>query len=414
MTPLSPAAAALPLPRPVAAGRAELMLVAAAVFVSPMNYLRASFAYVTLGDLFTVLALGAMMLGHGLPLRPFGALTRAWYGCVLMLTGGLVLGSALRGDLVSGLIVASQYLFSLLVLPMVLMQRPRAEVLLLIKVFVLGMVFVMAHGIWVIEFDPGDARFVTPSGRLATLVERENAAASLAALAITFALWLYFIRELGIVLLLCLLAPLGYGLLLTGSNTGFFLTAIGVVALVALSGSGRIMLGMLAMLAGLAFVILGWGELFLPDIFLKRVFGALSTGNMDEAGTFSDRMFLIREAYDLTRHTIIVGLGADQYRLISAHGAPVHNTYLLLLAEGGLLSLTGHVGLIILGLMMGWAAMVSRRGRWFGVLTVTIVVLLALVQNGLAHFYARFWAVPWCLALAASLQADADPVPPAA
>lgn len=388
--------------------RADLVLIAIAVFLSPMNYLRASFAYVTLGDAFSVLALLAMLLGGRLPLRPFGAATRAWYACLLLLTGGLVIGSAMNGNLLNGMVVSAQYLFSLILVPMLLLQRSRAETLLLIKVFIAGMVFVMAHGAWVMEFDPKDFRFITRSGRLASLVERENAAAALAALAITFSLWLYFVREIGAVLLLAVLAPLGYGLLLTGSNTGFFLTGIGVVGLVALSGSMRIMVGTLAVMAGMIFVILTWGELFLPDIFIKRVFGALSSGDMDEAGTFSDRMFLIREAYDLTRRTIFVGLGADQYRTISAHGAPVHNTYLLLLAEGGLMSLLGHVGLIITGIVIGWPNLVSRSNRWFGVLTITIVVMLALVQNGLAHFYARFWAVPWCLALAASLHLEPE------
>lgn len=383
--------------------RADLVLIAIAVFLSPINYLRLSFVYVTLGDVFAILALMTMLVGNRLPIRPFGEATNIWYGCLLLLVGGLVIGSALNGDLADGMVVAAQYLFSLIVVPMLLLQRPRDEVILLIKVFVAGMVFIMLHGAWVMEVNPDDVRFITRSGRLASLVERENAAGALAAMAITFTLWLYFTREMGLVLLLALLAPLSYGLLLTGSNTGFFLSAIGVTALVSLSGSMRIMLTTLAIMAALAFVILTWGEMFLPDIFLKRVFGALSSGDMDEAGTFSDRMFLIREAYDLTRHTLIVGMGADQYRLISEHGAPVHNTYLLLLAEGGLISLVGHVGLLITGIIIGWPNLVSRSCRWYGVLTITVVVMVALVQNGLAHFYARFWAMPWFLAIAASL-----------
>lgn len=388
--------------------RADLVLIAIAVFLSPMNYFRASFVYVTLGDVFSILALFTLLFGRGVPIRPFGAVTWAWYGCLLLLTAGLVIGSAMNGDLLAGMVVAAQYMFSLIVVPMLLLQRSRAEAILLIKVFVAGMVFVMLHGAWVMEVDPEDFRFITPSGRLASLVERENAAAALTALAITFSLWLYFTREIELVLLLLVLAPLCYGLLLTGSNTGFFLTGIGVIALVTFSGSARIILGTLVFLAGLIFVVLTWGELFLPDIFLKRVFGALSSGDMDAAGTFSDRMFLIREAYDLTRRTIFVGMGADQYRTISAHEVPVHNTYLLLLAEGGLMSLIGHVGLIITGIVIGWPNFVSRSNRWLGVLTITIVVMLALVQNGLAHFYARFWAVPWCLALAVSLYTEPD------
>ncbi|HRO16170.1 MAG TPA: hypothetical protein PLL33_14255, partial [Paracoccus sp. (in: a-proteobacteria)] len=285
--------------------RADLVLIAIAVFLSPMNFFRASFAYITLSDVFSMLALLAMLLGTGLPMRPFGPATRAWYGCTLLLTGGLVIGSAMNGNLVSGMTVSAQYLFSLIVVPMLLLQRSRAEVILLIKLFVAGMVAVMVHGAWVDEFHPGDLRFMMGNGRLRSLVERGNEAAALAAVAITFSLWLYFLREIRPVLLLVALAPLGYGLLLTGSNTGFFLTVLGVAALVALSGSTRILLGTLGVMAAMAYAVLNWGELFLPEIFLRRVFGALSSGDMDQAGTFTDRMFLIREAYDLTRHTIL-------------------------------------------------------------------------------------------------------------
>lgn len=389
--------------------RADLVLVAIAVFLSPMNYFRTSLVYLTLGDVFSILALFTMLLGGGIPVRPFGGATWAWYSLVLMLTGGLVIGSAMNGDLLAGMVVAAQYMFSLIVVPILVLQRTRAEAILLIKFFVVGMLVVMLHGAWVMEFHPGDTRFVSPSGRLTSLVERENAAGALAAIAITFSLWLYFIREIGPILLIAMLGALGYGLLLTGSNTGFFLAGIGVVALVVFSGSARIMLGTLGVLAGIIFVVITWGELFLPEIFLKRVFNALSSGDLAAAGTFSDRMFLIREAYDLTRRTILIGMGADQYRVVSAFDVSVHNTYLLLLAEGGLMSLIGQVGLIITSIVIGWPNFVSRSNRWLGVLTITIVVMLALVQNGLAHFYGRFWAVPWSLALGVSLLTDPDP-----
>ncbi|NHF73100.1 O-antigen ligase family protein [Paracoccus xiamenensis] len=387
--------------------RADVVLMAAAVFLSPINYLRADFAYITLSDVFLMMSLVVMYAQGRVPLAPFGQVSMAWYCSVFLLAFGLLVSSAIRGDLVAGLTVVGQYCFSLLVVPLLLLQRSRAEVLFLIKVFVAAMVFVMLHGSWYMEFAPKDFRFVTPSGRMSTLVERENAAAALAAIAITFSLWLYFTREIRLLMLVVLTVPLAYGLLQTGSNTGFFLTVIGAVCLALFSGALRLLLGM-AMTAGLlVFVTILWGEYFLPDIFVERVMGALETGNMDEAGTFSDRMYLIHEAYGVTRRTIWIGLGADQYRTISAHGAPVHNTYLLLLAEGGIVSLLGHFGLMATGLMIGLPMMLARQTRWYGVLTITIIIMLALVQNGLAHFYARFWAVPWFLALAISL-APAD------
>lgn len=383
--------------------RPDMILVVLAVLFAPVNYLRVDVAYFTLSDAFSAMALICMFLGNRLPLRPFGQATQVWYGCLLMMIGGLLLGSAMNGSLVSGIVVSGQYLFSLMIVPMLILQRSRSETVLLIRVFVLGMVAVMVHGAWMVQFYPDDVRFVTRSGRLASLVERENAAAALAALAITFSLWLFLTRRMGALMLAATLAVLGYGLLLTGSNTGFLLTAIGVVALVLLSGSGRIIVTALVVFAALIAVLLTWGEAFLPDIFLKRVFGAWTSGDIGQAGTFSDRMFLIREAFDLSRNTILVGLGADQYRIVSTEGVPVHNTYLLLLVEGGLISLLGHIGLFITSLVIGWTRLMHRTDRWSGVLTLTVVVMLALVLTGLAHFYGRFWAMPWFLALAVSL-----------
>lgn len=386
--------------------RVEMVLIVLTVFLSPINYLRAGFAYITLSDVFAMLTLAVMYMQGRLPMHPFGRVSTLWYCGVFMLIFGLLFGSAINGNMTNGLTVAVQYFFSLLIMPMLLLQRPRAEVLLLVKVFVLAMVFVMLHGAWYVEFAPKDFRFVTRSGRLSSLVERENAAGALVAMAITFSLWLWFIREIRAALLVILLLPLVYGLLLTGSNTGFFLTALGAFFLVLASGRLKLMVGLAVTGAIFAFVIVTWGEYFLPEIFIKRVLGALETGDMNEAGTFSDRMYLIHEAYGISRDTILIGLGADQFRTISIFNAPVHNTYLLLLAEGGLVSLLGLFVLLITGLLIGLPVLFSPRTRWYGAMTVTVVVMLALVQNGIAHFYARFWAVPLFLAFSVSLMPD--------
>lgn len=53
--------------------RADFILVAITVFLSPMNYLRADFAYITLGDCFALLTLGVMLVQGRLPLTPLVA-----------------------------------------------------------------------------------------------------------------------------------------------------------------------------------------------------------------------------------------------------------------------------------------------------------------------------------------------------
>lgn len=390
--------------------RADFILVAITVFLSPMNYLRADFAYITLGDCFALLTLGVMLVQGRLPLYPFGRATAGWLIGVLMLTGGLTLGSAMNGNLFDGLVVVGQYCFSLILLPVLIMQRDRAEIVLLIKVFVAAMIVVALHGAYAVEYMPDDLRFVSRNGRLAGLVERENATAALAAVAITLTLWLYFIGEIRALMLALLLAPLVWALLLTGSNSGLMLTAIGIACLALFSGAIRVLIGMAVALFAVGLIVHLWGEHFLPEIFLERVYGALQSGDVSDAGTFDDRLALMREAFTVTRRTIFLGLGADQYREMSRYGAPVHNAYLLLLAEGGLVSLLGHFTLVLAGIYIAWPVWQNPATRWFGVLTFTMVMILAFAQMGITHYYGRFWIMPWLLAIAASVAvASEDP-----
>lgn len=385
--------------------RADMILATIAVFLSPINFLRADFAYVTLGDLFALATISVMFAQGRLPLYPFGKATAGWLISVLMLAFGLIIGSAMNGDLLNGLVVVGQYCFSLILLPLLFMQRDRRELVFLVKVFVASMVMVLIHGAWAVVYTPEDLRFVSRNGRLAGLVERENATAALAAIAITFTLWLFFIKELKPWLLPVVLAPLIWGLLLTGSNSGFLLTAIGASCLALFSGALRVLIGMALGAGAFIYVLLTWGDLFLPEVFMERVFGALESGDVSEAGTFEDRLALMREAFAISRDTIFLGLGADQYRVVSTYQAPVHNVYLLLLAEGGLISLMGHFGLQVTGLYIAWPVWASKATRWFGALTIVTVFLLAFAQMGITHYYARFWVVPWLLAIAVSVAA---------
>ncbi len=377
----------------------ELFLVSAIVFLSPMNYLRTELFYFTLSDIFTALAFVFLLATKRLMTFPFGKVSVSWYLGVSMLVLGLTIGSIVKGGASDGAIVVAQYLFSFAILPMVLVGRPRTELVFLIKVFVFSMAIVMLHGTYFAIYEPADIRFVSASGRMYGLIQRENATGAMGAFAFVMCQWLYMSRHITGIGFLTLAIPIAYGILLTGSNTGFLLTGVGVLALGLFSGSVRFLAAALGVGVIAVTVIVLWGEFFLPEIFIKRVYGAIVSGDSSQAGTFDDRIALNREALQIARDTIWVGLGADQLRVVTSVGAPVHNTYLLLLSEGGLMSLVGLVYLLITGLFLGWQAY-QRNDLLAGGLTVTFVCQFALALNGFAHVYSRFWAVPLLLAIA--------------
>lgn len=93
----------------------------------------------------------------------------------------------------------------------------------------------------------------------------------------------------------------------------------------------------------------------------------------------------------------------DQHRLISQYGAPVHNTYLLLFSEGGLVSLLGFVCLLLTLAFVGWRSFSNPDTRWSGVLMFTILLMFAVALNGVTHVYGRFLSVPLLLPAAICL-----------
>jgi len=395
------------------ANRLELALAIVFVALAPVNYLRLDALYFTASDFFGVATLILMLVNRRVPLAFFGPATSLWLISFLLFLGGLMLGSLLQGDPLAGLVVFVQYSYSLIIIPMVISARRLDETLLLLRVFVISIAAIMLHGAYLVYFvsDP-DPGLVSPSGRLRSLIGRENAAAAMAAVAIVFNVYLRLVGAIRVVHFVPSLAILIYGLLLTGSNTGFGGAVVGVAFVLLFMGQVRAILASLAISGLAAFIIVQFGETVLPEIFQERVFGALASGDLYQAGTFADRFELIREAIGVADATIFLGLGADQYRVISAHDAPVHNTYLLILAEGGLISFLGLCGLFLTGTALGVGALTNPDSRARGALTLAIVVFFAVLLNAFAHFYARFWHVPLALAMSLSLPRGAQSMYP--
>lgn len=381
--------------------RLDRAAAALTIFLAPMNYLRLDQIYVTASDGAALLCLFLLVLRDGLPRRPFGPATEIWLMGYILLCAGLLGSSIVQGVTWSTISVISQYTFSLLILPLVIGGRDRAEVLSLIRVLIVSVALVMAFGIWIVHFSGDEShRFVSLSGRLQSLVERENELAALGAITVTLACGLYQIREIRLIALLPTLCILGYGITLTGSNTGLACTALGVGMLLLLGGSLRLAgLAAIGVMAVSAALTVG-GTQLLPVTFRNRVLNALETGDLSHAGTFSDRLQLIKEAFGIAQHTVFIGLGADRYREVSAIHAPVHNTYLLLLCEGGLMSLVGLVLLLLTGVYLIYLCWHGRQRRTEAVLILTVLMIYAMMLNTFPHFYARFWNVPLILVYA--------------
>jgi hypothetical protein len=388
-----------------AAERFEFALACAVVFFAPMNVLRVQSFYFTASDFFACLCLGLMVVNRSLPLKPLGVGTAYWlFGLALML-GALLASSLLAGAVDRGLILSMQYLFAYLLLPLILLTRPWHETTTLMKMFIASIVVMVLHGIYVVDWvGTTNTTFVSGSGRLRGFVERDNECGSLIALTVPMILSMAAMRMLHPLIALALVPLLAYGIMLTGSNTALYAMLYGIgVFFIATLTMRRLVVGVAAIMLMISAVNMPVVRDHLPAVFQKRVLTGLESGNLNQAGTFADRMQLNEEAIRFAGEALLVGHGADRYREISEWRAPVHNLYLLIWNEGGLFALAGFLVMLVGGVITFTAPLRYRGGRLPFVCGFSTLSLFAVLINAVPHVYGRFWAVPVLLSLAPAI-----------
>jgi O-antigen ligase len=395
-------AAAAPLPR--ATGSVALWLAIASVFLTPFNILRFDTFYFTASDAFALVAVFAAILENSLAVAPLAVGSLLWNVGIALLCGMLLMSSLINGDPQRGFIISAQYLYAYFLLAFMIVSRPWDQTVLLMKAFTISIGLMCLHGILVIDILKGEHTiFTSGNGRFIGWVERENECASLIALAVPLLLWLVASgcarprwAWIGVPLF-------AYGIVLTGSNTGLIGLVFALAVFVVMTGSWRRIFLLAASSLATLSIVITWGQDFLPAIFQRRVLNALQNGNIDEAGTFADRMRLIREAIGKADDAWLLGIGADQYRNVSVLHAPVHNTYLLIWVEAGLAGLIGFLLLLLGGIVIGILAARRREGRLAAICALTTVLLFAALANALPHLYGRFFVVPLLLGIAPSV-----------
>lgn len=351
----------------------------------------------TLSDGAFVLALVALLVGGRLTPAPFGRFTALWVTGIVLLLGGLFLGSVVHDQAERWFTVAVQYLLALFMLPLVLASFGREFLSKASRSFAYGVAVSQVLGILALNMlgyerlTPIVGRtIVLGNDRIGALTAEPNAngAVCVFALIILFASLL----ERRIRPVLCAIAAMTLmaGLVFSASFTSLLALAGSVCIIAPLTwsrGFNRVGVPVIMLLT----VYIGFGGP-LPEVFMERIGSAIVNQDMSKAGTFQGRASLISEAWRLTDPNLVVGLGVDKYREASIHGAPVHNLPLLLLNEGGLLSL---VGLVTLLLCLFFASiMVGRTDAIGGAVCFAALVVLMIYTMSLPHIYARHWIGP--------------------
>ncbi|KSV75232.1 hypothetical protein N182_26170 [Sinorhizobium sp. GL2] len=389
-------------PGAVLTRKIEFLLLLGAVFFCSMNYFRYGDTNFTVADILALLCFSFALLNGNIDFQLFGRLTSAlWWLGLTMLLFGLLASSIVGPDPLRGIVIVTQYLYAYLFVVLLFSGRTLDQLILLAKTYVFSILVLCFQGIYLIHIDGRtNTNFVSGNGRFSGLMERENECAAVIALAVPILLLLITTKRINRVFAIFALLILIYGILLTGSNTGLIALVFGMTVFTIVGVNWKRLAVNAALLAGLILAVGTSARDHLPAAFQKRVLGALESGDIGQAGTFDHRVDLIYEAMNMTDSTLLLGVGADQYRIVSAIHQPVHNLYLLLWTEGGLIS---AIGLLVLLLSTFGPALVVARipgGRPFAGCIVASVSVLLFVANAVPHAYSRFWPFPLVLPVA--------------
>lgn len=389
------------------------LLLFLAVILSVMPYLRIPGVFITLSDLlfFTLVLL---LIASGKVYVPQGKQTATWWICGSMfIVIGLLACSLFSIVPLRGIIVSVQYIFALLVIPLLVTNMAKLGKVSLWQVtrwFLLGMLVVQLVGCVLYYSDIRLRTEFMIGGRMSSLLENPNTLGEMTGLALPFSFYLYFKHRIGLVESITYfvvdIAALAIAASFGGIITAVFSLMIFSVVMLSSRTYREIFLKMcfpifLVLLLILAGIELNY--LHAPAILENRVMQPLAEG--ESLGSQKIRLDIIMEAIGFIMRSPIVGVGADGYQYISQFLIPVHNTYLLLWAEGGILSFIGIIMVLIIPIGLGW--LLLRKGDILNAaLLIAVGSAFSVACMANTHIYARFWFFPIILAISLTNTAE--------
>ncbi|GGE14488.1 hypothetical protein GCM10011529_21100 [Polymorphobacter glacialis] len=383
--------------------RAAMLAIAGGVFFTSYLSWRPFEELFTLSDALFCMGFGLLLAAGRLPIQPFGHMTAAWLLAFAMMISALFISSLVNGDATRWLTVALQYGFALVLLPLLLMADSEDDLLLFGRALVAGVTAMEAFGILVYFFYAGSyadmqkfgPEFITGGRRLGAFLADGNWNGVVIAMTLPYVIHLRRRRAIGLYAAVIATGILGTGLVLAASFTAFAAAVLSLLIYAIVAGAWlsprMIAAGAIPVAAVLSFGVT------LPEAFGRRVAPALQHGDIEQAGTFVGRMDLVREAWEMIDHTSLLGLGVDQFRVVSIEHAPVHQIYLLLWTEGGIFALMGW--LLMVFLLIATAAMAVRRDRGDAGLALAVSSTFLIASTASPHMYSRHWLVPVIIAM---------------
>jgi len=375
--------------------RLERYLLCLGVFLAPMRVLRPTEFAFTYSDLAFCLLGIMLIIRRRMLIAPFQDATVIWFAAILFLIGGLFASSIVNGAAAEALVVCTQYFFAYGFLPFIILRNDRHNAVLVVKTYVYACFWLVMCGfVFVVIGYDGNGDFVTGSGRLASLTANPNNLGIQIGLVMPLLMYLWFSKSLSLPVCLAIVIVLVIGLIMTSSNTGLAAAALGFTMFMLFARSFKWMIQALVLVVTIILVVGTVGYDYLPEVFQRRVLQGLESGDIDQSGTYRDRLELIVEATERLDSSLLLGIGAEQYREQSRLQLPVHNQYLLLWIEGGTIAFFGWLLILLTFIMVGLRGYARQDGAVAAAAVLSVAFVFIFIANSTPHLYARSWILP--------------------
>jgi len=372
--------------------------VAAGCFFAAFSELHLPNVFVTLSDLLFIAAgIAAIAGNYGVGITSSGFALKVWIIAVISLCLSITLFTLLNSEAsgARGVIVSAQYLFAFLYIPLLLLISSYSEVKLYTLSFVAGVTVLVGLGIFQATFDIsffGEKVVETGWDRLSALGPNPNQLGKIIVISLPLLFLNHFYRHISLQNTLLMVGVLLYGLMYTASISSL-VVLLSVGALLFINPNLKVAL-VLMLLIGLGGMLMSEYTRYMPNAFRQRVILKMDDSIRD-IGTGSERLNLYKESLGLIAKQPLFGHGANTYKSYSPIGKQVHNSYLLIWFEAGLIGLISFMAIILAGFYAVPVTHVSVDYEvYIAVLSIFLFALLCLFET---HVYARTRPLPFIM-----------------
>lgn len=336
----------------------------------------------------------------------------SWLCASTLIVVGLILSDLLRGNsLYDMLRITGQYLWAYFAIPLLLLTQPTETLQKALYALVIGVFVSVGLGAGLALFAPSlyqqailSGLFVI-EGRVGAFLG-PNAQAKLIALLLPFVFkqiatraspqWFWWGWSL----------VAAIGLVGAASFGGLISAAFAVVGSLALLR--KHLLKLTVGLFVIVFALFGIAAFLSPlwsnsdfEESLERLRQPLEVGSAEGVASYRIRVMLMEEAWEHIQRSPLIGMGSGQYRNHSVFQISVHNTYLLLWCEGGILSFLGIVSFGFFPVLFTLYHWLQHRRHpffqlasndWLPYLLMILVFTLNIFSN--TNSFSRYTVVP--------------------